>query len=68
MQTSKNFQKLTEEEKLEIFEVNELETRLEMWGSNDIPPNPMCGFFNYTCIPNPSCGSTDAACGPEPIP
>lgn len=69
MQSSKNFPKFTEEEKLELFEVNDLEPRIEMWanggcGVNDFP------LYNPSCnpIPNPSCGSPDLACGPEPIP
>lgn len=53
----KNFKELSEQEKLEMFQVEELESRLEMWadggngggGGNPCCNNTGCNCNNGTC-------------------
>lgn len=50
----KKLTELTEVERLELFEVEELETRLEMWSAG----NGTCTTTNTSCpvLTNVSCG------------
>jgi hypothetical protein len=48
----KSLSELNEAERLILFEVEELETRLEMWFDST---NGGCGNINNVCPVNPSC-------------
>lgn len=60
----KDLSNLSESEMLELFQVEELETRLEMWGSGgDANCNGSCQT-NSAC--NGSCGGGNSSCGGNP--
>jgi hypothetical protein len=70
----KNFKELSEQEKLEMFQVEELESRLEMWGNGGPGGDSCCGNTTCNCN-NTTCngggggggGTVNLACGNEVI-